>query len=209
MWPASTTLLNSNALKWWPCRGPPQPQATSVLRSAHLCYRLFLADVIRLYRKMIFWRIFCGKYCQNLPKICMNIFRLVANKGLIWTVITTSRIRLFAWAIFLYGNRCNMYMIYCLNYILNEWEVKLKNTKFFDKVFQHNIFLNKRIWIIRYFQTHCQLSKFPIRDMPFKTKCTALVNSRGLTDSAWLIIIRITAATLRAITDLKLFLGGV
>ena len=159
--------------------------------------------------KLLFWRIFGGKYCQNLSKMCMNIFHLVANKGLIWTVLTTSRINLFAWAIFLYGKCCNMYRIYCLNYILNEWEVKLKNTKFFDRVFQHNIFLNKRIWIIRYFLTHCQLSKFPIRDMPFKTKFTALVNARGLTDSASLKIIRITAATLRAITDLKLFLGGV
>ena len=155
--------------------------------------------------KCFFWRIFGGKYCQNLPKICMNIFRLVANKGLIWTVITTYRISLFAWAIFLYGKCCNMYRTYCLNYILNEWEVKLKNTKFFDSVFQHNIFLNKRIWIIRYFQTHCQLSKFPIRDMPFKTKFAKLVNARGLTESASLKITRITAATLTAITDRKLF----
>ena len=158
---------------------------------------------------MIFWRIFGDKYCQNLPKIYMNIFHLVANKGLIWTEIITSRINLFAWAIFLYGKCCNMYRIYCLNYILNEWEVKLKNTKLFDRVFQHSIFLNKRIWIIRYFQTHCQLSKFPIRDMPFKTKFTALVNARGLADSASLKIIRITVATLRAIADLKPFLGGV
>ena len=84
---------------------------------------------------------------------------------------------------------------------------EIEKHKVFDRVFQHNRFLNKRIWIHRYFQTHCQLSKFPIRDMPFKTKFTALVNARGLTDSASLKIIRITTVTLRAITDLN-FLGG-
>ena len=39
-------------------------------------------------------------------------------------------------------------------------------THIFDRVLQHNIFLNKRIWIIRCFQTNCQLSKFIIRTCP-------------------------------------------
>ena len=102
-----------------------------------------------------------------------------------------------------------MYRAYCLNYILNEWGVKLKNTNFCDRVLQHNAFLNKRIWNIRCVQTHCQLSKFTKRDMPFKTKFTALVTVQGLTDGASLKIIRIMAATLGGITDLNPFLGGV
>ena len=39
------------------------------------------------------------------------------------------------------------------------------------------------ICTIRYFQTHCQLLKLTIRDMPFETKLTTLVNMQGLTDS--------------------------
>ena len=78
----------------------------------------------------------------------------------------------------------------------------------FDRVLQHNIFLNKRIWIIRCIcQTHCQLTKFTTRHMPFKTQFTALVNARALTDNASIKIIRITAATLGDINDLKHFWG--
>ena len=114
-WPASATLLSSNALKQWPCRGRPQPQAPSVLSSAHLCYRLFL-KMWYYCVKNAFWRIGGGgggvKYYPKPPKICMTIFRLVANKGLTWTLITISRINLFAWAIFLHGKRCNMYRVY-------------------------------------------------------------------------------------------------
>ena len=49
---ASTRWLGSNALKWWPCRGPPPPREPCVLRSAYLCNRLFLQTVIRLYCKL-------------------------------------------------------------------------------------------------------------------------------------------------------------
>ena len=127
-WPASATLLSSNALKWCPCPGPSQPQAPSVLRSAHLCYRLFLENVIRFCRKLLFRNTCGGKYCPKPPKICMPIFHLVANKGLICTVKSNSRINLFPWAIFMYGKHCSMYRVYCLIYILNKWEVKWKNT---------------------------------------------------------------------------------
>ena len=114
----------------------------------------------------------------NRQKCAWTYFHIVANKGLIW-IITASRINLFAAAIFLHIKLCNMHRVYCLNYILNEWEVKFKNTYFFM-----NAFLNKRIWIIRYFQTRCQLSKFTIRDKPFKTIFTWLFNMQGLNDSA-------------------------
>ena len=133
----------------------------------------------------------------------MNIFHLGENKGLIWTVITTSRINIFAWATFLYGKRCDMYRVHCLNYIVIEWPVYIENHIFFNKVLQNNIFLNKWIWIIRWFQMHCHLLQFTIRDTPFKTKLTTLVNARGPTDRASLKIVRITAATLGAITDLN------
>ena len=69
----------------------------------------------------------------------LAIFHLEANKGLFWTVVATSRINLFAWAIFLHGKRCNMHRVYCLINILNEWQLKLKKT-FFDRVLQHSVF---------------------------------------------------------------------
>ena len=78
-----------------------------------------------------------------------------------------------------------MYRVYCLNYILNGSEFKLKNTIYFDRLLPHNNIFNKRIWIIRCFQTHCKLfTTFTLRDMSFKTKLTLLVNNRGLTDRA-------------------------
>ena len=61
----SATLLNNNALKCWLFRGSPPLHAPRVLRSAHLCCRLCLGNVIRLYQKM-FGRIFGGK-CYHKP----------------------------------------------------------------------------------------------------------------------------------------------
>ena len=80
-----------------------------------------------------------------------------------------------------------MYRIYCLHFNLDEPEFDIKNTNFVDKMLQRNSFLNDRIWIIRYFQNHCQLLKLAIRDMPFETKLTPLVNTQGLTDSVSLL----------------------
>ena len=75
-----------------------------------------------------------------------------------------------------------MYMAYCLHYSLNEPGFELKNTNFVAKVLQHNQFLNERIWIIRYFQTNCQLLKSTIWDMFFKTEMYPLVHMQGLID---------------------------
>ena len=124
-------------------------------------------------------------------------------------MIIASRINQFAGAIFMHGKFCNMYMVHFLIYILNEWGVKLKDTNFLSRVLEHNKFFNKRISITSSFRIDCQLSKFTILYMPFKTKRTSLVNIRGLTDSALLIIIRIFAVALGAKTYLKLFGGGV
>ena len=100
---------------------------------------------------------------------------------------------------------CNIYSVYCLNYILNDWEVKLKTTHFLTRLLQHNTLFYKRIWNISCFQTHHQFSKFTIQDMPFKTKLTPLVNTRELTDNASLKMIRILAVTLGTTTELKKF----
>ena len=51
-------------------------------------------------------------------------------------------------------------MIQCLSYVLNETEVKLKNTDFVDEMLHINQFLNARIWIVRLFYTQSQLLKF-------------------------------------------------
>ena len=123
-------------------------------------------------------------------------------------MITASRINLFAWAIFPRGKLCCMRMVWWLNFMLKEWQIKLKNTIVVNRVLYHNKFFNKRIWIITSFQTRCQLSKFTILDTPFKTNLSSLVHTRGLTDSALPKIVRITFVTLGTKTDLKTFGGG-
>ena len=85
-------------------------------------------NVIRTCQKILFRKFFGGKCCRKPSKLCMIIFS--SYKWLIWTLITNSMINLFAVAIFLYIKLCSMHRVYCLNFILNEWEVKLKNTHF-------------------------------------------------------------------------------
>ena len=63
-------------------------------------------------------------------KCAWPYFLFAANKRLIWTIITTSRINLFATAIFRHIKICNIHRVYSLNHILNELEVKLKDTNF-------------------------------------------------------------------------------
>ena len=60
----------------------------------------------------------------------------------------------FTEPILLHTKRWNIYMIYYLNHILNELEVKFKSPNFIDRLLQGNQILNDRIWTIRYFQTH-------------------------------------------------------
>ena len=48
---------------------------------------------------------------------------------------------------------------------------------------KNNRLLNERISIIEYFQDHCQLLKFTIRDMFFKAKLASLINSQVLTET--------------------------
>ena len=70
-------------------------------------------------------------------------------------------------------------------------------------VLQRNQFVNDRIWIIRYFQTHSQLSKPTIRDISFKTKLTSLVNTQVVTDSGSLKSDNNNDRKSGAMTDLK------
>ena len=98
--------------------------------------------------------------------------------------MTTSRINLMAQAILLHTKLCKMYRVYCLNYILKESQVDMKNTNFGTSLLRCNQLFLEWVQIIKYFQTHCKLLKFIIRDMLFPTKLTPLINRRGLIDSA-------------------------
>ena len=94
---------------------------------------------------------------------------------------------------------------FCVAYILNKSEVKLKYINFINKMLQYNQFLNERIWIVKSFQTRCQLSKLIIRHILFKTKLTSLVNAQGLIDSVRLKNDYNNDRSSGAITDLKPF----
>ena len=77
-----------------------------------------------------------------------------------------------------------MYRVYCLNYIFNESQVNMTNTNFVTSLLRcYQLFL-EWVQITKYFQTHCTLLKFIIRDMLFPTKLTSLINTLGLIDSA-------------------------
>ena len=161
-----------------------------VFSRQHTCATVFFLKM--WYDSVAFWRIFGFKYCPEPENIYKTIFHLVANKPIcigylsVWQTLQHVQ-----------GLLSELYF--------ERMGSKIEKHKVFNRVLQHRIFLNKWIWIIRCFLTHCELPKFTIQDMPFKTKLTALVNGRGLTDSASLKIIKIMAATLGAITDLKLF----
>ena len=61
---------------------------------------------------------------------------------------------------------------------------KIPRTKPPNSFLQCSQMFHRGIWMIKYVQTYCQLSKLMARDMPVKTKLTSLVNMRGLIDSA-------------------------
>ena len=121
--------------------------------------------------------------------------------------MTTFRINLMAQAILLHSKLCKMCRIYCLNYILNESQVNMKNSNFVTSLLRCNHSFLEWVQIIKYFWTHCKLLKFIIQNMLFPTKLTSLINTRGPIDSALLEIITITDVTVGGTSDLKLF-GG-
>ena len=116
--------------------------------------------------KLFFLQNFFRQIQAQTVKICMALFSSYGNKGLIYTMIAAHRVYLFTEAILLQAKLCNVYRVYCLNYILNELEAKLKNIKFVSKILQWNQFSHRRICIMKYIQIHCQLSKFTTQDIP-------------------------------------------
>ena len=77
-------------------------------------------------------------FAQAIHKCAWPDFHPVANKGLNKTMMTTSRINLMAQAILLYTILCKMYKVYCLNYILNESQVNMKNANLLTSLLQLN-----------------------------------------------------------------------
>ena len=98
--------------------------------------------------------------------------------------MTTSRIKLMAQVIFLHTKLCKTYRVYCLNYILNESQVNMKDINFVTSLLRCDQLFLEWAQIIKYFYTHCKLLKIMIRDMLFPTKLTSLINTQGLIDSA-------------------------
>ena len=82
--PANATLPGSNALKWWPCRGPPPPHAPCVLGLWHLSYRLFIENVIQLYWEMLSGKSFPANASTSCPDVHHNNFNLWQIKGYFW-----------------------------------------------------------------------------------------------------------------------------
>ena len=146
-WPVSARLPSSNALKWWPCRGPPPQHALCVLHSPHLCYWLFLKNVIRLYRKMLFSKTFSGKCYHKPSKYAWPYFHSDDNNCFQDKPICTG-------LSFCITHIFYMHRVQCLNYSFKLSQVKLKKAFFVNKVVYHNTFFNKQICIIRCFQTH-------------------------------------------------------
>ena len=148
---ASAPWLGSNALKWWPCRGPPPPREPCALRLAHLCNRLFLETVIRVYCKMHYIQLVATNTSVSCQKCARQYFHPVADKGLIYTIMTTSRINLMAQAILLHSKLCKMYRVYRLNYILKKAQVNMKNTNFGTSLLWCNQLFLEWVHIIKYF----------------------------------------------------------
>ena len=158
-----------------------------------------------------FFENFDGKSPTSRENVHDNIFIFARNKGLIRTMITTSRINLFTGTIFRHGKLLFVlwtgFAVLTLLWTNGKWNCKTFFIKYYNTSYSYkNI---QRIWIIRSFQTYCQLSTFNTRNVPFKTRFTSLAKTQKLTASLSLKIIRITSVTIGAITDLKLFWGGV
>ena len=129
-------------------------------------YRAYYGVTVMDWKSFFFLQNFFRQIQAQTVKICMALFSSYGNKGLIYTMIAAHRVYLFTEAILLQAKLCNVYRVYCLNYILNELEAKLKNIKFVSKILQWNQFSHRRICIMKYIQIHCQLSKFTTQDIP-------------------------------------------
>ena len=71
--------------------------------------------------------ILCNFSRKILVQVVKNVHdRFVANKGFIYTIMTTPKMNLMAQAISLHTKLCKIYKVYCLNCILNESPVNMK-----------------------------------------------------------------------------------
>ena len=111
----------------------------------------FFQTVIRLYCKIHFTWLFTKDTSTSCQKWAWPYFHPVANKGLIHTIMTTSRINLMTRAILLHTKLCKMYKVWCLNYILNELQVNMKNTNFVTSLLRCNQLFVEWVPIIEYF----------------------------------------------------------
>ena len=138
-------------------------------------------------------------------KCARPYFHLPANKRLIQTIITASRKKQFAGLSFWMANFviCTGFNVWTWMWRNRKWNWKLQ---FCYRVLYYNKLFNKQIRVIRCFQTHCEI---PNMGHALQTKQSSLVDTRWLTESALSTIVRITAVTFWAKTDLKLFWGGV
>ena len=124
--------------------------------------------------------VFVGRFWQQMIlQVVLNvhdhIFHLVSNKVLIETIITAGDIfrYLSAWK-----------TLWNIQYLLSEL--------YFEQIvsyIENHIFIqysNIIHSLTSEYKSHCQLSKFTIREMSFKTKVNSLVNKWELADGAWL-----------------------
>ena len=89
-----------------------------------------------------------------------------------------------AQVMFLLTKLCKTYRVYCLNYILNESQVNMKDTNSVTSSLRYDQLFLEWAPIIKYFYTHYKLLKIMIRDMLFPTELTLLMYTQGLIDSA-------------------------
>ena len=164
-----------NALKCWPCRGPPPPHGPCILRPAHQCWPIFLTIEFESIEKCFCGAILATNDTASRLKCTWPYFHLVSNKVLIETIITAGDIfrYLSAWK-----------TLWNIQYLLSEL--------YFEQIviyIENHIFIqysNIIHSLTSEYKSHCQLSKFTIRDMSFKTKVNSLVNKWELADGAWL-----------------------
>ena len=110
-------------------------------------------------------------------------------------------VKSFAQEFRLHAKFCNMYRVYCLNFILNDWKVQLENTHFMKRVLKCD-----RLFSSEYELNSNSLQIIGIHNTGHALQNTIYINGwHARADSASLKSLPIAAATVGDITDLKLF----
>ena len=147
---ASATWLGSNALKW--CLVEARNNHVSRVLSAQPTHatNIFLKLWYNSIVQCIIDNCFPKNTSASCQKCAWTYFYPVANKGLIKTIMTTSRIYLMTQAILLHTKRCKMYRVYCLNYILNKSQVNIGNTNSVTSLLRCSQLFVECVQIIKY-----------------------------------------------------------